>query len=257
MFPEICLEPTLDQNIHMLHKMRAVSMQQSKLYRPRAQDMGDFGSSATTNAHPSTVLTWIRHVTRSRIRERPSNCPPLPSSPELANEKTAVKIKSNAEDGPDRSPRPKPRSWRPSVLRVGPLSGLCALLFGVLQIFSAYAILRASDGDAVANWKYQPTVYLAALTAISNKALAFAAVQATVVTFWVRALEGTTLGQLHRDWAYGACGVDKKGSSLFENGQNVLLTCIHTQAYTCSELSARDAMLVFWVSGAYAQRLSL
>lgn len=28
-------------------------------------------------------------------------------------------------------------------------------------------------------------------------------VQGTVVTFWCRALEGTTLAQLHRDWAFG------------------------------------------------------
>ena len=33
--------------------------------------------------------------------------------------------------------------------------------------------------------------------------MAFAAVQGTVVTFWLRALRGTTLGQLHRDWGYG------------------------------------------------------
>ena len=33
-------------------------------------------------------------------------------------------------------------------------------------------------------------------------ALAFAAVQVTVATFWPRALGETTLAQLHRDWAY-------------------------------------------------------
>ena len=64
-------------------------------------------------------------------------------------------------------------------------------------------LYRASNGDAVVHWKYQPTVYLAILTAISNKALAFAAVQGTVVTFWTRALQGTTLAQMHRDWSYG------------------------------------------------------
>jgi hypothetical protein len=37
----------------------------------------------------------------------------------------------------------------------------------------------------------------------SNKALAFAAIQGTVITFWLRALRGTTLGQMHRDWSYG------------------------------------------------------
>ena len=93
--------------------------------------------------------------------------------------------------------------WRPYMLRLGPLAGLAALLFAFLETFAAYAVLKASDGDPVTNWEYQPTVYLAILTATSNKALAFAVVQGTVVTFWLRALSGTTLIQLHRDWAFG------------------------------------------------------
>lgn len=39
--------------------------------------------------------------------------------------------------------------------------------------------------------------------AVSNKAVAFALIQGTVVTFWNRVLQGTTLAQLHRDWGYG------------------------------------------------------
>ncbi|KAK3054603.1 hypothetical protein LTR09_004332 [Extremus antarcticus] len=70
-------------------------------------------------------------------------------------------------------------------------------------IFASYGILRASHGDPVTSWKYQPSVYLAILTAMSNKTLAFACVQGTVVTFWLHALRGTTLGDLHRDWSYG------------------------------------------------------
>ena len=96
----------------------------------------------------------------------------------------------------------QPTSWRPSVLRVLPLSGLIALAFAFCQILASYAILAASNGDKSVNWTYQPNVYLAILTAISNKAVAFAAVQGTVVTFWLRALRGTTLAQLHRDWSF-------------------------------------------------------
>lgn len=93
--------------------------------------------------------------------------------------------------------------WTPSFLRIGPLIGLAALLFAFLQIFASYAVLKASHGDAVTNWKYQPNVYLAILAAISNKALSFAVVQGSVITWWLRALHGTTVAQLHRDWAYG------------------------------------------------------
>lgn len=96
--------------------------------------------------------------------------------------------------------QPLSRACTPSVFRVGRLTGLAALLFAFLQIFASCAILLASDGDLVSNWQYQPSVYLAILTAISNKALAFATIQGTVVTIWFKAARGTTLGQLHRDW---------------------------------------------------------
>ena len=99
---------------------------------------------------------------------------------------------------------PEMLPWRPSVLRVLPLMGLASLTFTGLQIIASYAVLAASNGDEVQTWKYQPTVYLAILTAISNKTLAFAAVQGAVVTFWLRVLRGTTLGQMHRDWSYAA-----------------------------------------------------
>ena len=98
---------------------------------------------------------------------------------------------------------PPMNQWRPSILRVAPLTGLTALAFTILQIAASYAVLAASNGDEVINWKYQPTVYLAILTAISNKALAFAAIQGVVVTFWLRVLRGTTLKQLHLDGSYG------------------------------------------------------
>jgi hypothetical protein len=96
-----------------------------------------------------------------------------------------------------------PSSWEPSILRIGPLSGIVALAFAVLQICASYLILFISDGQPIHSWKWQPSVYLAILTAISNKALAFAVVQGAVVTFWLHALRGTTLAQLHRDWACG------------------------------------------------------
>jgi hypothetical protein len=93
--------------------------------------------------------------------------------------------------------------WQPSYLRVAPLCGLLALFLVLLQIIASGAILAASNHKPVDSWKYQPSVYIAILTAISNKAIAFAALQGAVVTFWLKALQGTTLGALHRDWAYG------------------------------------------------------
>lgn len=94
-------------------------------------------------------------------------------------------------------------SWKCSLLRPGPLGGLSALGLAVLHVFATYLILLFSDGEPTDTWRYQPSVYLAILTSISNKAIAFAALQGTVATFWRHALQGTTMGQLHRDWSYG------------------------------------------------------
>lgn len=84
-----------------------------------------------------------------------------------------------------------------------PLSDLIALLFAVLHIVACFAILYASNHAPVAGWLYAPQVYLAILTAVSNKTLAFAVVQGTAVTWWLKAMRGTTLAQLHWNWAAG------------------------------------------------------
>lgn len=43
--------------------------------------------------------------------------------------------------------------WRPSILRYGPLSGLAALSIALLQLLAAFAVLKASDGQAVNSWR--------------------------------------------------------------------------------------------------------
>ena len=90
--------------------------------------------------------------------------------------------------------------WQPSLLRVGALSGLAALALAFLLVFVEYGILKASDGQPLERWGWQPTVYLAILVAISNKALAFATVQGVAVSWWLQVMKGTTIGQLHRNW---------------------------------------------------------
>ena len=49
-------------------------------------------------------------------------------------------------------------TWTPSLLRAGPHVGLAALVLAFLLMLASYAILKASDGDTVPTWKYQPTV---------------------------------------------------------------------------------------------------
>ena len=83
-------------------------------------------------------------------------------------------------------------SWKGCLIRAGPLAGIASLTFGALAILASFAVLKASDHEPVVSWTYQPTVYLAILTAISNKALVFAVIQGTVVSWWLRAVRGTS-----------------------------------------------------------------
>ncbi|KAK5174063.1 uncharacterized protein LTR77_001143 [Saxophila tyrrhenica] len=141
-------------------------------------------------------------VTASSEASSPATLCPSAESPCQA---TAT-LSTDTEKGPYVTTHPLEQhriNWRPSFLRIAPLVGLGALLFAVLSTVASFAILKASDGDAVADWKYQPTVYLAILTALSNKALSFAVVQGTVVTWWLKALAGTTLKDMHEDWGVG------------------------------------------------------
>lgn len=55
---------------------------------------------------------------------------------------------------------------------------------------------------------------LAILTVISNGAISFALTQGAIVSFWLRALRGTTLVDLHRDWAYGMSNIHALGDVL-------------------------------------------
>ncbi|KAL9094281.1 MAG: hypothetical protein Q9165_003421 [Trypethelium subeluteriae] len=95
-----------------------------------------------------------------------------------------------------------------SFLRKGPLLGLCALVFQLLTIPASFLVLAMSDGRPVTSWKFQPTVYLAIMTAIGNSVMRFAAVQGCMIVWWTHAMRGTTFAQLHQDWkmSIGAVG---------------------------------------------------
>lgn len=78
-------------------------------------------------------------------------------------------------------------TWTTAFIRDGPLLGIAALLFVLLSIPAAAIVLAVSDGQAVEKWKVQPNVFLSIFTGIGNKALAFAAAEGAIVTWWVSA----------------------------------------------------------------------
>lgn len=74
------------------------------------------------------------------------------------------------------------------------------------------------------------------MTAVSNKALGFAVVQGAVTTWWIKALDGTTLQQMHRDWGYGLFVYRALGSGRHFN--LLALACI------CGTFVAMDGPLL-------------
>lgn len=121
------------------------------------------------------------HQDRSSARSFRSSAPETGAIP--SNKDTKATVEAVATQHPVSSESSSTHSrgihpeWRPSLLQLGPLLGLAALVFAFLQILASYAVLAASNGDLVDNWNVQPTVYLAIFTALGNKTMAFATIQ--------------------------------------------------------------------------------
>ena len=158
-------------------------------------------TSSASSSHEDSKRSEEANLTT--VLPTPSTTLPIQQHSGKLTSRQVEKLRSDSTSSDTPISQTRKIPWRPSIFRAAPLTGIAALLLAFLQVFASYAVLRASNGDRITNWKYQPTVYLAILTAISNKALAFATIQGTVVTFWLTALRGTTLGQMHRDWGYG------------------------------------------------------
>ena len=60
-----------------------------------------------------------------------------------------------------------------------------------------------SDDQAVASWKFQPAVWLAVVSSITNLSIAAGFSQGASITWWRSALHGTDLRSLHHIWSFG------------------------------------------------------
>lgn len=107
---------------------------------------------------------------------------------------------STALDGNEPS---KSGWWKRSFLRLGPLAGISCIILAAGSIIAALGILIGSRDMATTSWSVPPSTYLAICTAIANQALRFAAFQGLAVAWWLRAMRGSSLTQLHRNWRAG------------------------------------------------------
>jgi len=96
------------------------------------------------------------------------------------------------------------RPWQPGFFRRIPWSGLLCLFGALLGVVASIAILRASDGAPISDWRYSPTVYLSISYTITNILLAVALGHGVTISWWRKALgTETELGDLHRYWNFG------------------------------------------------------
>ena len=94
------------------------------------------------------------------------------------------------------------RPWTPGIRRT-PLMALGAIILTTAAIATCIGILVGSDGKPINNWTFQPTVYLAIATTTSNICLHFAFAEGVTNMWWIKALRGTTVGDLHRTHEFG------------------------------------------------------
>ena len=144
--------------------------------------------SEAAGAQVSEVQTFSSNASRSDS-----------SQEKLATTTAASMIRStNAEHYAQASHSDK--TWRPSFFKIRPLLGLAALGLTILCLFVSLAVLLGSHGQSEASWYFQPTVYLAITTALSNTALNCALAQAAPVSWWHKALRGSTIRDLELEW---------------------------------------------------------
>lgn len=98
--------------------------------------------------------------------------------------------------------RPWGHPWREGLWASFPHRGVWAL-FGCLACTTAcIIILLECNGMPQADWSISPTVYVSALTAVTNALARFAFANGVKITWWRRALKGGSLADLHHRWSH-------------------------------------------------------
>ena len=112
-------------------------------------------------------------------------------------------------------------SWEPGRGKL-PYRGFGALFLSVAGVVVAIIVLLVSDGADVNHWRFQPAVYVAVASTITNICVVYALMEGVSISWWCKALRnGTTVADLHHIWAFGSSFV----SALF-CGRHVNLVAV-------------------------------
>ena len=177
-------------------------------------------SAMTTEPQPpikrnDIAVTTTQHLSSksSPIELREKFSPSTGYSPTLSND-----IKADYPEVREGN------AWRPSFFRTRPLLGLAAVGLAVACSLIALAVLFVSNGQPITTWTLQPTVYLAITTALSNSALAYALLQAILISWWYKVSRGSTIRELELDWETGQSFSRGLGRGLIYGRRIALIT---------------------------------
>lgn len=93
--------------------------------------------------------------------------------------------------------------WTAGKLRATPWMALVATFAFLSFAISSVVVLKVSDGQLVSSWRIPPTVFLALIAAGANASIHFVLSEGLRIAWWRKAMRGTTIGNLHRQWAFG------------------------------------------------------
>ena len=182
---------TINQLFHLLQRNRNMaSCHESNINAP---SMDEFeGRDNVVGGSPTSASALHSAMTRD-------------SANTLVGDKLDEKLGrgsvSSAVDS--QAPTPRLRPWKLTLIRFGPLSGLCCLCLAIASIIAALGILVGSRNAPVNSWTVEPSAYLAVCTAVANQSMRYAAFQGVAIAWWFRASHGSTLARLHHDWRSG------------------------------------------------------
>ncbi|KAE9376429.1 hypothetical protein N431DRAFT_330742 [Stipitochalara longipes BDJ] len=94
--------------------------------------------------------------------------------------------------------------WKPGAWARLPWSAFAALAGAIGGVVGSVAVLVVSNGKPIADWHFQPTVYLSIISTITNLMVHYALTQGATIAWWTRALKpDTKISHLHQYWETG------------------------------------------------------
>lgn len=156
---------------------------QTQMRQSAGQQVRDIGEPMGTKTPNHSINLCQRESTSVRIEKQDSYA-------------SDSEVEQQSQEG-----KAEVTPWQTTLLRLGPIAGICALLLALLSLLFALAVLLVSRGEA-ADWNVPPSSCLAICTAVANQALRFAAFQGVAIAWWFKALKGSTFARLHSDCKY-------------------------------------------------------